>query len=203
MPVSRKAQPSLDSVIPELLGGQDGMQEFQKVLRQKTVVRSLLSARLAARLTQANLAVRMGVTQSCISKIENGFDDDLTLGQLHAYLSALGTDFQIMTYPEGMKAAQSVRFHIHHANEAMKQVVALAHRDDKIAAGAGDFIFQVFNSFNQLLMENSKLLPKSSQGVPYVEIQQESTPDLETQTLESQAKSKPTRVRRAQHSLKK
>jgi transcriptional regulator with XRE-family HTH domain len=198
----KKNPKSLLSALPDLLGGPEGVKEFQKVVRQKQIVRKLLSARLAANLTQADIAARMGMTQSRISKIENGFDDDLTLGNLHAYLSALGTDLRIMTHPKGMKAAEAVKFHIHHANEAMKQVVSLAHKDEKIAEGAASLMFQVFTVFNEWLIQNSKLLPKDCNGNSYVVIEEGNPAAQEADSAEAPIatkKPRPRKPRQPQH----
>ena len=54
------------------------------------LVRGLFAARCAAGLSQADVAERMGCTQSRVSKLEAAADDDLSLGDLRSYAKALG-----------------------------------------------------------------------------------------------------------------
>jgi transcriptional regulator with XRE-family HTH domain len=54
---------------------------------------ALEKLRLRARLTQAEVAQRMGVSQRRISAIENG--EDIQLSTLHRYLRALEMDLEV------------------------------------------------------------------------------------------------------------
>lgn len=54
----------------------------------------LAAIRQATRLTQVELAARLGVGQAAVSKIER--QSDMLLSTLSAYLTALGVDAQII-----------------------------------------------------------------------------------------------------------
>ena len=57
----------------------------------ETDLTALLEARRqAAGLTQAEVALRMGVTQSTVSRLESDRWQDIRLGELDAYLRAVG-----------------------------------------------------------------------------------------------------------------
>ena len=55
----------------------------------------LAEARQAAGLTQAEVATRLGVTQSQVSRMEKRGYDNYTLNSLRRYLQALGDDFTL------------------------------------------------------------------------------------------------------------
>jgi len=55
----------------------------------------LVEARLAAGLTQADLAKRLGVSQAQVARIEKRGYDAYTLTSLRRYVAALGTDYQL------------------------------------------------------------------------------------------------------------
>jgi transcriptional regulator with XRE-family HTH domain len=64
-------------------------------LRQKVAdtdfTAQLEARRQSAGLTQAEVARRMGVTQSTVSRLESDRWQDLRLGELDAYLRAIGS----------------------------------------------------------------------------------------------------------------
>ena len=65
--------------------------KLQKRIAERKVVKQLVALRSAKGLSQADIAKAMGCTQSRISKLESGVDNDLRLGDLENYLEfALG-----------------------------------------------------------------------------------------------------------------
>ena len=55
----------------------------------------LVTLREQKGLTQAAVGKAMGVSQSCVAKMESKRDDDLTVGWLRRYASAVGSQVQI------------------------------------------------------------------------------------------------------------
>jgi len=64
------------------------VESFQARLAARQLVKSLTVMRARAGLTQADMAAKLGCTQSKISKIESGVDVDLRFGEVVAYLKA-------------------------------------------------------------------------------------------------------------------
>lgn len=63
---------------------------IQRLSRQTQTIDRLVIERVRAGLNQAELARRMGCSQSYISKLEDSKDADLKLGEIERYCSALG-----------------------------------------------------------------------------------------------------------------
>ena len=84
--------------VDEMLRGH-GYRRVADAVRQlstKTrLIDQLILARVAAGLTQAQLASKLRCSQSRISKIEDSQDADLSLGDLHAYARIVGLKLQL------------------------------------------------------------------------------------------------------------
>jgi DNA-binding XRE family transcriptional regulator len=73
--------------------------DFQKVYEEEAAKSELwlqlVEARQAARLTQAEVAKRLGVSQAQVARIEKRGYDAYTLKTLRRYVQALGGDFSL------------------------------------------------------------------------------------------------------------
>ena len=78
--------------VADLIKGEGVSPEVGKQIgalaNETVIVRQLVQLRVRAGLTQAELAKRIGCTQSRISKMEASRDSDLTLANLHDYMKA-------------------------------------------------------------------------------------------------------------------
>jgi transcriptional regulator with XRE-family HTH domain len=73
--------------------------EFDRRLRARTIVKELMVLRARRGLSQADVAEKMGCTQSRISKLESSEDSSLTLGDLARYASAVGFGVGVVLEP--------------------------------------------------------------------------------------------------------
>jgi predicted XRE-type DNA-binding protein len=69
---------------------------LEKRIAQRQLIKRLIALRALGGKTQRDIAATMKCSQSQISKIENGKDDDLRLQDLHGYLAAVGYDIKIV-----------------------------------------------------------------------------------------------------------
>ena len=60
------------------------VEELEEELSSRQVVRALFAMRSARNVSQAEIAAQLKCTQSRVSKIENGVDADLSVGELEA-----------------------------------------------------------------------------------------------------------------------
>lgn len=61
-----------------------------KKIEERTIINFLMALRAASGLSQSEIAAKMGCTQSKISKLEGGKDEELSIGDFHGYADALG-----------------------------------------------------------------------------------------------------------------
>ncbi|MDO8473306.1 MAG: XRE family transcriptional regulator [Dehalococcoidia bacterium] len=78
-----------------LVQTEEGRQLYEEEASKKELWLQLAEAREAAGLTQAELAKRLGITQSQVSRIEKRGYDSYTLNTLRRYVKALDKGFSV------------------------------------------------------------------------------------------------------------
>jgi ribosome-binding protein aMBF1 (putative translation factor) len=88
--------PSASAVIDTLIGNDEELREMvrQEVINSE-ISRMIYDARTAAKLTQKELADRIGTTQSVISRLESADYDGHSLGVLQRIAEALGQKLEL------------------------------------------------------------------------------------------------------------
>ena len=81
---------SVRDLVKSTAANQEQVHDFDRFLADTVLVRALLRARAEAGLTQADVAERMGHTQSAVSKLEKSSDGQLTIREIAGYLAATG-----------------------------------------------------------------------------------------------------------------
>lgn len=66
------------------------VREFDRRINGSVIVNALIRTRAAAGMTQADVAGKMNLTQSAVSKLEHAADAELTLHDIASYLQATG-----------------------------------------------------------------------------------------------------------------
>jgi transcriptional regulator with XRE-family HTH domain len=97
----RKRYSSVPEMVRDLSEDRAFAEEVEKKIRERNLVDFLMALRTSAGLSQKDIANKMGCTQSRISKLENGKDDDLRIGDFHAYADALGLQLMILLTKKG------------------------------------------------------------------------------------------------------
>lgn len=134
----------------------------QDKMHRTRLVRCLIGMRAQAGLSQAEVAKRMKCSQSRVSKIEHGFDEDLSIGDLQAYTSAVGYWFEISMTNANRNATGLIKYHIIQANELLKKIVQLADEDKKMQEGADHFSMEMLVNFCRMLDETTQKIPDST-----------------------------------------
>ena len=74
--------------------------EYEEADAEYTIIETLIRARNGAKLSQAELARRIGTTQSAIARLESGSLSP-SLSTLRRYAAATGTRLHMELLPEG------------------------------------------------------------------------------------------------------
>ena len=85
---------TLQEHIKEQLKNPEFVKEYEALGEEYEVVRQIIRARIAAGLTQKELAERIGTRQSNVSRIENG-NSNPSIATLKRIAEATGTKLQI------------------------------------------------------------------------------------------------------------
>jgi len=147
-------------------------ESFEKRLQHRRITKDLMVQRAVHRLSQKEIAERIGCTQSRISKLETTTDAELRLGDLARYSDALGLRVKILLEPKEstpVARVKSLAFQIKHETDALAK---LAANDHVIAEGVSAFFGEaVFNMVRMLQDSAQKLPPRPEDGSPYISFQ--------------------------------
>jgi transcriptional regulator with XRE-family HTH domain len=137
----------------------DFVAELEQQLAERSVIKSLIAERVARNLSQDDIAKHLKCTQSRVSKIEAGKDADLTLGEMSAYASAFGCEFDIVPHPRGSKIVDRVKTYARCIDRELKNLVQLAADDQTIATGAKVFLGEAIVNLVGMVKNAAKELP--------------------------------------------
>lgn len=128
-------------------------EEVIKQIEARQVIHRLMALRSRRGLSQGDIAAKMKCTQSRISKLENGKDDDLRLGDFHAYADALGLEMTIVLADKRRTVVDDIKHHALEIQRLFGELEHLAEKDEKIAEGVKNFIAgeTAYNLINILL----------------------------------------------------
>lgn len=147
--------------------------EVERFVSDREVVKNLMLLRTLSNYSQQEIAEAMNCSQSRISKLENGTDDDLRLGELNEYLHALGFNATLRISNEDESIVDRVKYHACSIKRLMDQLAELAQVDDNIAKGVAGFFGEAFFNMVSMLAASAKKLPSrpGQQGEQYIRIE--------------------------------
>jgi transcriptional regulator with XRE-family HTH domain len=139
--------------------------EFEQKMARRRVIHHLISLRGVKGLSQMDIAAKMGCTQSRISKMEASDDDDLSLGDLRKYASAIGLGTEIGFMTRGSKIVDRVKVHAFQIETLIHRLAGLAEHDPAIAKGVSSFFGEAAFNLLVILQEAADKLPKSKKAL--------------------------------------
>ncbi|WP_417733991.1 helix-turn-helix domain-containing protein [Rosistilla oblonga] len=161
-------------------------QSVAREIQSRELVTSLIVLRHRAELTQAELAEKMGCTQSAISKLESSDDDSLRIGDLKSYLSAVDAQSHISLLPKSFKLADQVKYHCCRVNDLIHELATLTDRDEKLGLGVSQFFGEAFcNMFRFFESAQARIqsVKRASFSVSIVEVSD--SPESQDEASES------------------
>lgn len=102
---AKQAADSFESWKQELAKRPGYKETYQEEAAKSDLWLQLVEARMAAGLTQAEMARRLGVSQAQVARIEKRGYDSYTLNSLRKYVAALGEGFSIEVTISGPEPA--------------------------------------------------------------------------------------------------
>jgi len=125
---------------------------IQKLAGTTRVVDELCLMRTRAGLTQAQIAERIGCTQSRISKLEGSVDRDLSLGEIFDYVKATGSQVSI-GIGKPLTHVQSVKSHAAGIRRHLTSLADLAKKHDELEPEIQSFFGEAFFNLLNILSE--------------------------------------------------
>jgi transcriptional regulator with XRE-family HTH domain len=148
--------------VEELLKGEgtaeETQEQFNELAKETKLVEQLIEMRKAANLTQQQIAEKIGKTQSAISKLESGRDEELTVSEIHDYSNATGQRFMLM-FGKPLIHAEAVKWHAFGIREHLSKLAKIAHTDGQIETAINSF-------FNEALLNINVLIGRCYEELP-------------------------------------
>lgn len=163
---------SVSELLRDIAPDREFQAEFEEHIEQRKLVKHLLALRAAKGLAQRDLAQELGCTQSRISKLENGTDDELRLGDLVKYVHALGFDFGIVMRSPSQTVVDEIKYHAFRIKKLLEYSVSLAGNDQAIQEGVEEAHIEVLLNLVKIVADSAQRLPKNPQTqAPYIRIE--------------------------------
>jgi transcriptional regulator with XRE-family HTH domain len=152
---------SVSELLQDIAPDQEFAPEFEEHIQRRSLIKHLLALRAARGLAQRDLAEELGCTQSRISKLENGTDDELRLGDLVKYVHALGFDFGIAMRPPSQTIVDDIKYHAFCIKSLLEHLVSLAGKDEAIQGGVGQAHAETLLNLVMIVADSAAKLPRN------------------------------------------
>ncbi len=163
---------SVSELLQDIAPDREFQAEFEEHVQRRKVIKHLLALRAAKGLAQHDLAEKLGCTQSRISKLENGTDDELRLGDLLRYTGALGLSCGIMLSPRRSTVVEQIKYHAFCIKDRLEHLVNLAGDDQAMTSGAARFLLETVVNVIKMVADSAEKLPKNPETQsPYIRIE--------------------------------
>ncbi|CAN5165130.1 hypothetical protein BH10PLA2_BH10PLA2_39400 [soil metagenome] len=195
-PSSRKTSPKRFSSMADLL--KDSLPEnpefvaaFEQQVQRRELVRHLALLRNQNNISQADVAKYLGCKQSKISKLENGYDDDVTLAEIKAYAKAMNCDVDLIFRSQNLTIADEVKRCAFRMKRYFDRRTDLAQHDEEIAKGVANFHIEALMNLVEIIRRSVQKLPQKSRTAEQhirFEVDDSSDPSCNQQELDELAR---------------
>lgn len=104
-------------------------------IKNKSISKFLFFLRCEHKLTQGDLAKKIGCSQSRISKIESSYDKEVTVQDLLDYGNALGLELELGYRPRNVRIIDMIKFHAFKIKDYLQRLVDMAKDDEQFQLG--------------------------------------------------------------------
>jgi transcriptional regulator with XRE-family HTH domain len=136
-------------------------EEMAKLAKQTELCQMLSVMRLRAGLTQQQMAEKVGVTQSAISKWEAGPDKELTVQTLAVYASLTEERISLL-FGKPLNHVEAVKAHAFEIKRHLLGLAAIANQVEEAESAIQGFFGEAFFNILTILAKCQEQLPSGS-----------------------------------------
>lgn len=144
--------------------------EFDEYIAERKLVKDLAILRSARGLSQDDVAAKLEHSQSWVSKLENGTDDELCIGDLRAYLSVFGLEFRAGAVKANATIVDEVKLLAFAIRQKLITLAGMAKEGDELVEHIAQFFGDTFHNINHFLSDAAAKLPRKPDNKPYISI---------------------------------
>ena len=142
---------SVKQMVREVVGDEKFQARVERQLDRQRMGKVLFALRTSNGITQEEMAKRLRISQSKVSKIEHTDDVKMRLGDLMAYTDALDVQMSVFFHKT---AVDRVKFHAFQIKQNLDQLTALAQEDKVMLDGVAQFYGETLNNFLRLFQKS-------------------------------------------------
>lgn len=152
------------------------VQEKVADIRKATkLVSTLTGIRLRAGLTQEQMGEKLGLSQSAISKLESGRDEDLTIGTIETYAKAMNERIGVLV-GRPMNHVEGVKAHAFAMKAHLLALAKLAHQDEELEREIQAFFGEAFFNVLTILSRCQEQMPHADAVEVRVQLMSDAPP---------------------------
>ena len=140
---------SVAEMAADILDDPSAKERVEKLITNRRLIEQLVLQRLLREKTQTEVAKHMGCHTSKISRMEAGSDQDLKLGDILGYLSALDMNLSMILSDPTSPIADRIKHAVFQIDDQLKELTGLASLsgDEQITSGIDRFYHEVLFNF--------------------------------------------------------
>jgi transcriptional regulator with XRE-family HTH domain len=135
--------------------------ELQNQISRRRLVAQLADLRNLKGISQADVAEQLQCTQSKVSKLENGYDDDVNLRALVAYAKLFDSDLTILFSSKEDSLASQIQYHAFCIKTCFEKMNELVRQDAQIGKGVAAFHIEALLNLVKIVEDSSHHLVSS------------------------------------------
>lgn len=112
---------------------------LEEYMGRRQIGKILFALRCKKGLNQTQLAKKIKHSQGKISKIENSFDDELTIGDVRKFCNAVDIQLEIGFKPINMSLVDRIKYHFCTFMSLINEIEAMSKGDEAMEKGAKEF----------------------------------------------------------------
>jgi transcriptional regulator with XRE-family HTH domain len=159
--------------VPDLLRkiniDKETRKKVEKEIGKKGLAKFLFVLRCQHKLTQKQLAEKIGVTQSKISKLESAYDNEITIQDLLTYANALDLQLEIGYRSKSIKIVDLIKYHAFRIKKYLESLSKLAGDDETLAQSILKFHEETLFNMVQFIAESGSQLKISQKKSRFAE----------------------------------
>lgn len=136
--MANKQYDNVSDLIGDLIEDGALANQIRQEIGEQRLSTALFTMRNHQGMTQTDVAEKIGCSQSAVSKLEHATEDQITVGDLVRYSSALGLNLSIQ-FTKNMTAVESVKHHFFQIKEHLDRLRDLAGDDGDMKRGVDRF----------------------------------------------------------------
>ncbi len=157
---------NINDLIKGLSEDENFKKEAIKKISENGLGKFLSFLRCEHRMTQKELADKIGCSQGRVSKIESAKDDSLSIKDFIDYGNALGLELEIGFRSKKMKWVDMVKYHAFQMQRYLNNMVQIATEDKAIESGVLGFHLEALKNVPKMILDSMSKLPNTRFNKP-------------------------------------